>query len=492
VPSCSPRSQQTLLREDSVNARDAFGQLGLVALGACLALACNRSEGEPRPSAKGPPNDSSSAERARSGASSSLDALAPSAAASAGSAPGSARPKKPLNVLFFTVDSLRTDSVPWLGYPRPNAPNLTRLAAQSVVYSNAYAASSYTAKSVATMLSGRFASTLYRDGRFFARYASSNLFLAEILGERGLRSVSWHGHMYFGRKSGFEQGFSEWQLVPGIRFDPETDNDVTSDKMTALGQELLAKKEITAGGFFAWAHYMDPHDQYLKHAEAPDFGKKARDRYDSEIWFTDLWIGKLLDWAKTQPWWSNTAVIVTADHGEAFGEHEMYKHAFELWEVLVRVPLVVYAPGALPRKIDERRSHIDLAPTILELMGVAIPAGFQGRSLVPELYGAAPDVREPILCELAHDSHNPPRRALIQGRLKIIEFERGRYELYDLADDPNETNDLVKSRPSDFAAMKRLLEERFGALPSIAPYGGTKLREGGRANGPEGPADAKR
>jgi arylsulfatase A-like enzyme len=96
---------------------------------------------------------------------------------------------------LLTVDSLRTDSVPWLGYPRQNAPNLTRLAADSVVYSNAYAASSYTAKSVATMLSGRFASTLYRDGRFFARYASSNLFLAEILGERGMRSVSWHGHM---------------------------------------------------------------------------------------------------------------------------------------------------------------------------------------------------------------------------------------------------------------------------------------------------------
>ena len=401
--------------------------------------------------------------------------------------PGPAQPKRFLNVLLLTVDSLRSDSVPWLGYSRQNAPNLTRLASKSVVYSNAYSASSYTAKSVATMLSGRFASTLYRDGRFFARYASSNLFLAEILGERGVRSVSWHGHMYFGRKSGFEQGFSEWRLVPGIRFDPETDNDVTSDKMTALGQELLGAKEMSGGRFFAWAHYMDPHDQYLKHAEAPDFGKKARDRYDSEIWFSDFWIGKLLDWAKTQPWWSNTAVIVTADHGEAFGEHEMYKHAFELWEVLVRVPLLVFAPGVTARKIDERRSHIDLAPTILELMGFAAPEGFQGRSLVPELYGAAPDGREPILCELSHDSHNPPRRALINGRYKIIEFERGRRELYDLAEDANENVDLANQRPAEFSEMKRLLEERFGALPSVAPFGGTKLREGGRANGPEGP-----
>jgi arylsulfatase A-like enzyme len=389
-------------------------------------------------------------------------------------------------VFLLTVDSLRTD-VPWQRYARPIAPNLTRLAAESVVYTNAYAASSYTAKSVATMLSGRLASTLYRDGRFFARYASSNLFLPEILKEHGARSLAWHGHMYFGRKSGFEQGFDEWQIVPGIKFDPETDNDVTSDKMTALGKELLGNPKNTGGRFFAWAHYMDPHDQYLKHAEAPDFGKKARDRYDSEIWFSDYWIGNLIDWMKTQPWWSETAIIVTADHGEAFGEHDMYKHAFELWEVLVRVPMFVFAPGVKKRAIEQRRSHLDLAPTVLELMGVPIPAGFQGRSLIPELYGAEPDSREPILCELAHDSHNPPRRALISGRLKIIEFERKRYELYDLASDPKESRDISKTQPDDFSAMKKLLDEKFGALPSIAPYGGTKLREGGRADGPEGP-----
>lgn len=395
-------------------------------------------------------------------------------------------PPRRLNVLLLTVDSLRTD-VPWQGYSRAIAPNLTKLAAESVVYTHAYAASSYTAKSVATMLSGRFASTLYRDGRFFTRYADSNRFLAELLAERGIPSVAWHGHMYFGRNSGFEQGFREWRLVPGLRFDPETDNDVTSEKMTALGKELLGDASLAKGQFFAWAHYMDPHDQYLRHADAPEFGKKARDRYDQEIWFTDLWLGRLLDWVKSQAFWKNTAVIVTSDHGEAFGEHEMYKHAFELWEVLVRVPLFVFAPDVAARSIDLRRSHIDLAPTILGLMGIDAPEGFQGRSLVPELYGAVPDEREPILCELAHDSHNPPRRALIQGSLKIIDFGRSRYELYDLTKDPGETQNLAKARPEDLTTMKKLLEDAFGKLPSVAPYGGTKLREGGRADGPKGP-----
>jgi arylsulfatase A-like enzyme len=410
----------------------------------------------------------------------------PGAAPSASAASPASRPSEPLNVILLTIDSLRTD-VPWLGYGRAIAPHLTALAKESVVYERAYSASSTTAKSVATMLSGRFPSSLYRDRRFFTRYAPSNRFLAEILGERKVRSVSWHGHLYFGKNSGFEQGFDEWRLVPGIKFDAETDNEVTSAKMTALGLELLGASANTAGQFFAWAHYMDPHDQYLRHAEAPDFGKKARDRYDAEIWFTDHHVGKLLDWARTQPWWKRTAVIVTADHGEAFGEHEMYKHAFELWEVLVRVPMLVHAPGVTARPIAERRSHIDLAPTILELMGVAPPANFQGRSLVPELYGAAPESREPILCELPEDSHNPPRRAVIQGPLKLLEFERGRTALYDLSRDPGELVNVAKERPADFAAMKQTLATSFAALGSFAPYGGGKMREGGRADGPEGP-----
>ena len=156
--------------------------------------------------------------------------------------------------------------------------------------------------------------------------------------------------------------------------------------------------------------------------------------------------------------------------------------------MLVRVPLLVYAPGLKARSIAERRSHFDLAPTILELMGVDAPKEFQGRSLVPELRGGVADSREPILCELAEDSHNPPRKAAIQGRLKLIEFERGRRALYDIVADPGETRDLSEAEPAELAAMKEVLEKSFGALGSFAPFGGVKLREGGRANGPLGPS----
>lgn len=446
---------------------------------ALLLLACDRRAPSPDPAA------ASAAAPASSAA-----APAPSASAAA-SQPAPSGPGRPLNVLLITVDSLRAD-MPWTGYARPIAPNLTRLAERSVVYENAYSVSSYTAQSVAALLSGRYPSTLYRAGWFFTGYAKSNTFFPEVLSERGIRTIGWHGHMYFARGKGLDQGFDVWQLAPGITFDPNTDNHVTSEKLTKLGSELLGKPENTGKQFFAWVHYMDPHDQYIKHEESPDFGNKNRDRYDSEVWYTDKWIGELLAFAEKQPWWKDTAVIVSSDHGEAFGDHDMYKHAFEVWEVLTRIPLIVALPEARPKRIGERRSAIDLAPTIFELMGQEPLESFMGRSLVPEIYGAEqPKPRDVVVTELNEDSHNPPRRAIIAGSWKLIVYGKGwKHMLFDLSKDPDEKHDLSKENPDKLAEMKQLYQSTTDKIPSVAPYGGMKLKGGGTANGPMGPPAA--
>jgi choline-sulfatase len=452
----------------------------LLAPALLLAVACSKTEPAPSPT------------------SSSRAVSEPSAAAATPSAPAPSPvvAAKPRNVLFVTIDSLRAD-MPWNGYDRPIAPHLTALAEKCTTYTNAYSVSSYTAKSVAAFLSGRLPSTLYRSGFFFASYASANHFMAEDLRQNGIATLAWFGHMYFSRAKGLDQGFDEWRTVPGISFDAQTDNHVTSDKMTALGIELLGKPELRTKQFFAWAHYMDPHDQYNRHEEAPKLGNKARDRYDQEVFYTDLWLKKLFDFVEQQPYGPDTYFVISADHGEAFGENGMYKHAFELWEVLTRVPLLVCGPGIKAQRISERRSHLDLVPTFYDLLGQKAPGDLMGKSLVSELTGKeAAQNREPIYLELSEDSHNPPRRAVIQGDYKLIwSGPRDKFQLYNLSRDPGETKDLAKEEPDQLKVMTAAYRGLWDKLPMVEPYGNVKLKEGGTARGPTGPEksnDAKK
>lgn len=406
--------------------------------------------------------------------------------------PKEARPAEPLNVLLLTVDALRSD-MPWTTYEKPIAPNLTALAKESVVYTNHRSVSSYTAQTVATMMTGQYASTLYRTGLFFTNYFESNDWITESMQAKGIRTMALHAHLYFDRAPGLKQGFDIYDMVPGLTWNAQTDESVTSQKAIPAIIAMLENPENTKGQFFLWSHLMDPHDQYVKHEESPDFGKDNRGRYDSEVWYTDMWLGKLFEFGKKQPWWDRTAIIISADHGEAFGEHGMYKHAFEVWDVLTRVPLIIKAPGAEPKVIEEPRTHIDLAPTIMDLMRVDALEGFQGKTLVPEVYGEEePKSREPILLELAEDSNNPARRAIIVGDYKLIVFETGwKKSLFDIKKDPGEENDLSKEMPEKVEELEAKLKAAFDALPVIQPFGGNKLRSGKIATGPKGPPKEK-
>ena len=397
------------------------------------------------------------------------------------------KPPPPFNVLLLTIDSLRAD-MPWTTYDRPIAPHMTALAKRSTVYTNAYSVSSTTAKSLPALLTGRYPSSLYRSGWFFAGYTKSVVFFPEILQDKGIRTMAGQAHMYFGRGKNLDQGFDEWELVPGLTFNAQTDKHVTSAKLTDLAIELIKKPENDGKQFFAWFHYMDPHDEYVKHEESPDFGKNNRDRYDSEVFYTDLHIKRLLDFCKTQPWWEQTAVIISADHGEAFGDHDMYKHAFEVWEVLTRVAMIIYVPGAKAQVIDQRRSHIDLAPTILDLMQVeGHRETFVGQSLLEEIYGREEPKTKDVLLDLPEDSHNPPRQSLLSGDYKITAHGKYNFFLYNLKEDPNETKNLAKKEPEQLKRMKKLFQERWGEIDQVRPFGGMKLRGGRKAMGPQSP-----
>ena len=380
--------------------------------------------------------------------------------------------------------------MPWNGYERKIAPTLSDLAARSTVYTNAYSTSSSTAKSASSMLIGRYPSATYRSGYFFAGFADANLFFSEVLQQNGIRTMGGHGHKYFDRGKNWEQGFDVWEIVPGIGFNSQTDKHVTSHKMTDMAIKMLSDPKNSSGPFFLWFHYMDPHDKYVQHKESPVWGKKNRDRYDSEMFYVDLHLKRLFDFGKTQPWWEETAIIISADHGETFGEHGMYKHAFALWQELTHVPLIVYVPGTKAQRIKERRSLVDVAPTVLELMGIKdIPKSFQGKSLVPEVYGGAPDNREPIIVDLPEDTNNPDRRAIIVGDYKLIVLGPGIRGtlLYNLKDDPKEQKDLSKKQPEKLAELKAVYKTTVEGMAVVKPFGGMKLKSGRIANGPRKP-----
>jgi arylsulfatase A-like enzyme len=391
--------------------------------------------------------------------------------------PLSAPPGK-LNVLLITVDSLRAD-MPWSGYDRDIAPTLTAFEKKAVSYTHAYAISSYTAMSVAGLLAGRYPSELSRSGYFFSSYPESVLFFPQLLQKAGVRTLTAQAHWYFNPEScGFQHGFDDYEIVEGISRDPKTDKDITSPQHLALAEKMLGDKANTGKTFFAWFHFMDPHDEYLPHEGFGPYGtgKHDRDKYDAEVAFTDHHVGKLLEFVAAQPWAKDTAILLSSDHGEAFGEHKRWRHGFEIYEMLVRVPLMVQAPGLTPRHIDAPRSAIDLAPTILDLVGAPPEPSFQGQSLVPELYGKPAEPRD-VIVDLPRTSDNDRRRALIHGHYKIIAWgDDFSWELFDIGADPAEENDLKKSDRALFAEMKRRYKEAVKKVKDICPKHTDKLR----------------
>lgn len=408
-------------------------------------------------------------------AASSVASAAPPPSAAPPAAPAEAAKREPLNVVLILIDSMRAD-MPWAGYRRKIAPRLTALEKRSVSYTRAYSLSSVTARSVAPLLVGKYASEMPRTGYFFTQWYDQNLFLGERLAAAGHRAVAGHAHAYF-YGAGMKQGFADYHVLPGTIYnDPEP--KPTSERLTAAAKKLLAKNADPSGErrLFAYFHYLDPHHDYIEHEDAPDFGDEPRDIYDQEIWFTDRAVGDLIAWIEKQPWGKRTAVIVSADHGECFGEHGQIRHGYELWEALIHVPLLFLVPGAPARRIDTPRSHIDLAPTMLELMGVEISPPLRGKSLVPELFGESMPPR-PIVADLPRDNLQDRRRAVIDGELKLI--SRGddeRWLMYDVVSDPKEKKNLTETRKDDFRRMLKLYSELSASIPNEEVHGDAVLK----------------
>lgn len=407
--------------------------------------------------------------------------------------PVAAKPKvdRDFNLLLITIDTLRCN-VGFMGYPKPTTPNLDKLAAKATIFDHAYAMASYTGKSLAPFLIGKYPGETLRDGGHFNRYSPDNVTITERLKKAGVRTLGAASHWYFRPSFGLPQGMDDWDLsaIPGDG-QGESDTSITSPQLTDAAIKLLGKPENTGGRFFMWVHYFDPHAEFMPHPGSPpelkpDDQKAAgwglRWMYDGEVWFTDKHIGRLLDFIESQPWGKDTIIAVTADHGEAIVEHNMTYHGFELWEQLVHVPLVIYVPGATPHHVPAKRGHVDVVPTLLELMGLALPprGELSGDSMLADVLakeGATFDERD-VYMDMPPGPNTGMRHALIHGPspgMKLIHIQGNQYQLFDLAKDPGETDDLSGDRAkldpmvAAFQAKKGTLKEIY-VKPDEPPH----------------------
>jgi len=378
-----------------------------------------------------------------------------------------------LNVVLISIDTLRHD-MGSSGYARAVTPNLDKLSQESVVFDRAYSLASYTAKSVGPFLLGKYSSETHRDWSHFNRFTSKDIFVAQRLQQAGIHTVSVQGYWYFFMNTGLERGFDviNKTAAPAL-VTVDGDSNTNGDKVSDQALVELSKPELLQQPFFMWIHYVDPHSEYVPH-EGFDFGSSSRQRYDGEVAFVDHHVGRVLDALEKALFYDRTVVIVTSDHGEAFAEHGMIRHGFELWEELVRVPLIVRVPGVAAKHVQTRRSAIDLAPTILDLCGVPAPAPnasdfLSGASLVPDLLlpsGTEPPAR-PVFIDMAAGPNNQDRQALIDGDEKLVASGGRPLSLYDLKADPGETKDLLddatKAEPmiAKFKAFRRTLHEVY-------------------------------
>ena len=357
------------------------------------------------------------------------------------------------NLLFVSIDTLRADHLGAYGYRRPTSPNIDAFARGAVVFENASSSSSWTLPSLVSLMTSLYPST-HGCTTVQTRLDPSHATLAEILRDAGYDTALVGGHLFLGSSYGLTQGFThvDAEIV-------QTDSTRSSPEVADEGVAWLERKAAVADGvpWMLWLHFFDPHDEYLEHAGISEaFGTRTdRDRYDGEIAFTDLHVGRVLDALARLGFERDTIVVLVADHGEEFGEHGNSGHGYTLYQEVVHVPLIVRAPGWTPRRVAPLVPTVDLLPTLLELVGLAPPREVEGRSLLPLLCEDPADRREALSEVSWHAGQD--MRALHVGGFKFVDHGLGGQRLALLFDLANDADEMCDAGPQHVLLLQALI-----------------------------------
>ena len=400
------------------------------------------------------------------------------------------------SVVMVVGDTLRADKLSCMGGPEGLTPYLDRIAAQGVRFDQARSHAPWTLPSTASMLTSLHPEEHGAGGRLgrFTKLDAEVQTVVRTFRDQGYRTHAIVNVLFLDpERFGVTRDF---ETVDQQVF--ETNVDVRAADATTRAALDWIETNGDDGPFFLLVHYFDPHCVYApprafreRWAEPGDregewtFGtrpqmvairegelspaaatiRRAEALYNGEVSYLDAQIGRLDDGLAARGERDDLVLVVTADHGEEFLEHGGFEHGHTLYDELVRVPMVIRAPGQLaPAVVETPVRHIDLAPTLCELCDLPLPEQFLGRSLV-SLAGGEAGAPRPTL---AHGNMwARPQTSWTSGGWKLIVRDGVAPELYEVAADPAEQRDLAGSRPEELARLQAELEavERgMGAL----------------------------
>jgi arylsulfatase A-like enzyme/Tfp pilus assembly protein PilF len=370
-------------------------------------------------------------------------------------------------IIFISIDTLRADHLPAYGYTKVKTPAIDALAADGVVFARAYSHAPQTLPAHASMLSGQLPfETGVRDNVGFTVKNGERL-LPQMLRERGFTTGGIVSAYVLRKETGISQGFDffDGEMPPSS---PEL--SIGQVQRDGGESEQIAEHWLDSIGTsraFLFLHLYEPHKPYAP----PDrFAEYAP--YDGEIAYTDEIVGRLVKYLKSHQLYDRSTIVLLSDHGEGLGDHGEQEHGLFVYDEAIHVPLIIKQEGnaGAGRRVADLVQHIDLVPTILDLVKAPGAGNLRGRSLKPVLEGTGTLPPTTIYSEALYARYHfgwSELTALTDERYRYIKAPRE--ELYDLERDPHERTNIAEDRPQPRQGLRSALDRVAAAATIPAP-----------------------
>lgn len=369
---------------------------------------------------------------------------------------GASQKKEPLNVLLITIDTLRPDRLSCYSSEHIQTPNIDSLAERGALFLKAFAHTPETLPSHTNILLGT--TPLYHgvhdNQNFIVR--DEFLSLAEHLKNAGYATGAFVGAFPLDSRFGLTQGFDVYDDNYGSRNYQEF--SYVERPAGVVVQNALDWLENQKKPWFLWIHCFDPHQQY----NPPEpFKSQYKDApYNGEVAYVDHELGKLFSYLKKNRLEDNTLIVFTGDHGESLGQHGESTHGYFAYNSTLWIPLIIATPGMKPVVVDQNVCHVDIYPTVCDVLGTPKPDFCQGISLEPALKGKKMKelVSRAIYFESLYPYYNrgwAPLTGIIQDKTKYMDSPIP--ELYDLEKDFDEKENQAEGK--NLSPQRKKLEE---------------------------------